>query len=485
MASTVRPLSSWDQVAPRRYVQQVYCFPFASEAPGAVAELRRALAGAALRLPDFAGRVVVQAWPPGRAALAHGDDGDGGAIGLRVADERDGFGFDYAGLRAAGFPARAFIGASFGLPHRLVEGDERGVPVVEVHARVIRGGLLLCIYIHHSLTDGLGMACFVAALAACTCGPAPADPAGHDGPVAAPRPTRGPAPGFELMRRCPEYCALSTPTGPLAFRPSAEAPACADKTGRIFVVSVGALDGLKAAVRRLRRSGGGDGQADGRAADASRPWPSTFACLAALTWAHATAARLAAASAAAPGRLPHAAAGVVGEARARRRRRRRLRGQRRGHGRGAGALARLVRAVEAALATLDGAFVAARTALFRAAPDPRLVGLDQDPDEPRDFIVNSWRHLGADTRWRLPGATTEGGGGGVAPDAVRRAQTAWNSGAATAATTRCSSRSTRRRWRRCAATGRGPPAGCAASSSEAPGRRPVDGRRLQSRDGMG
>jgi hypothetical protein len=94
------------------------------------------------------------------------------------------------------------------------------------------------------------------------------------------------------------------------------------------------------------------------------------------------------------------------------------------------ALDNVVQAIEAAIRGVDDDFVALRTAMIRAAPDPRLVGLATDPRDPRDFYFNTWRHFGAETRWSIPGLLGEGGDDiGLTPDAIRRAQSEWNMGA--------------------------------------------------------
>jgi hypothetical protein len=88
--------------------------------------------------------------------------------------------------------------------------------------------------------------------------------------------------------------------------------------------------------------------------------------------------------------------------------------------------------IDSSITSIDDEFVTTRTAMFRAAPDPRFVGVNLDPQDPLDFIVNSWRHLGGDVVFGLPGlkpAGDEPGERGRRADAVRRAQPAWNMGA--------------------------------------------------------
>jgi hypothetical protein len=86
----------------------------------------------------------------------------------------------------------------------------------------------------------------------------------------------------------------------------------------------------------------------------------------------------------------------------------------------------LVSSIMKHLGAIDEDYIATRTQMIRAAPDPRSVGVNLDPQDPLDFIMNSWRHLGADTQWCIPGS----GEDAVYPDAVRRVQNEWNMSAA-------------------------------------------------------
>ena len=94
------------------------------------------------------------------------------------------------------------------------------------------------------------------------------------------------------------------------------------------------------------------------------------------------------------------------------------------------ALDTAVGALEASVHTVDEDYVLRRTALIRTAPDPRLIGLAADSRDPREFYFNTWRHFGARARWGLPGLLGEedGSEGGVAAEAIRRAQGGWNLG---------------------------------------------------------
>ncbi|KAJ6445170.1 C-8 acyltransferase [Purpureocillium lavendulum] len=469
-----RQLSSWNQAAMRSYVRQVFCFPFCGASQGLESlrlHLASALAMATVRFPDYAARVFLEPGSAGKVSVG-GTCAD--KVSLRVFDQRSLFGWTYQQLRAAGFPAKAFVDPSFTVPYKLVEGGP-GIPVLEVHARVIEGGLLLCIYLHHSVSDGVGMTNFLSTFAACTrllpeCAPQqgihshgyPTD-IYKDLPDAVTLSLVTKMSFEELMSRCPEYGVLtnlSGPTAPLVQNPLVLMKAI-PKIGRIFKFSFGKIDSIKRAARQWRSTQG---------IPADSRYPSTYACLAALTWAFSTVSRFGA-----PDKVKmlqmkkldrakdstgvtcrmlmpaswarrvfqdasrHYAGNAVAmpEANAVLRtlfdvKRCPVNGNVPTTGRALGAL---VHCIETALSGIDDDFVATRTAMFRAAPDPRAIGVRLDATDARDFIFNSWRRFGADTAWGIPGVgagsmhAKAAAGGGLHPDAVRRAQETWNMGA--------------------------------------------------------
>ncbi|UNI17049.1 Omega-hydroxypalmitate O-feruloyl transferase [Purpureocillium takamizusanense] len=483
-----RQLDSWNQAAMRSYVRQVFCFPFCGGADSLGVEMLRlhlasALAMASKRFPDYAARVFLEPGSAGKVSIGRTSADQ---VSLRVMDQRTLFGWTYQQLKMAGFPAKAFVDPSFTVPYRLLEGGP-GIPVLEIHARVIEGGLLLCVYLHHSITDGMGMTNFLSVFADCT-----RRVSGHDrsnglrgsnlAPVRdvpmdiytdLPEETTArllqTAPFDGLMSRCPEYGTLPNlngPTSPLIPSPPTKT---IQKTGRIFRFSHAKIDVIKRVARQWRST---------RFVDAESRYPSTYACLAALTWAFSTATRFGVArkfkvlrankrertttttttttdvNGGVPCRMlmpatwasrafPEVSKTYAGNAVAMPEANvglRVLSDAARSSPDDAAAvklaaagnpLGAIVHCIETALASIDDGFVATRTAMFRAAPDPRVIGVRLDAADPRDFIFNSWRRFGADTVWGIPGteAGTGGGGDGVYPDAVRRAQVAWNMGA--------------------------------------------------------
>lgn len=424
MSSSRQLLGTWDQAAPRSWIRQVYCFQLQQWSHDTLEAMQQslivALERAAQQFPDFAARIALSKDQLGRLEIYTSPDN---RISLKVLDDRTSFDWDYAELKSAGFPAKAFVGPSFDLPHQLNMDGGLGVPVTEIHARLIKGGLLLCIYIHHSVTDGIGMTKFITALAAHTRGLS----LRCVGDAVSPAKRRvdldadlGSA--FmqkftydELIQKCPEFYTLPLPTGPHAIRSSAANPPfdSVPKTGRIFVFSQEKIKMMKDAARMLI----GEKSTLGTGAN----YPSTFACLAALTWAYTTTVRLEVSSMGDIGHGMEQSSGnglricriLLPASWARRVSADLARGY---SGNAVGmvevkcdaeslakatysspksvmtegkALSVLVDSIQRALASLDGDFVATRTAMMRAAADPRLIGVNLDPQDPHDFIVNS------------------------------------------------------------------------------------------------
>ncbi|KAL4731560.1 hypothetical protein ACLX1H_000533 [Fusarium chlamydosporum] len=440
-----RLLSPWDQIAPRAYIRLWYCFPH--HQIGSLDEVKEklvlALAGLSRHFPDLKRRIFLLSSKPGHLAIGLSDDTD---IPLKVSDERDSFSWTYSQLKSQGFPAKAFVGDSFDPSYRLIEG-EQGIPIFEINVRLIEGGLLLGIYGHHSIFDAGRMHTIIKSFAELSKDPTrkldiatttdlnrQSQVAGFDlTPIQ-------PAPSFnELVSHCVEYCLLSSPLGPTQFRvPKPGMPSNrTENTGRIFVIQDQVLNDLK---KKLAHT---------TSIDSQKHQPSTYTCLAALTWAHVTKARLSgtlspssslsdrarlmisvdwrqrvAMDTMSPNAgntiaLPIASVSISTI----------LAACNDDQDVACTALKTITRAVDETILSVNNDFVSLRTALFRACPDPRLIGLDFDLCDPRDFYFNTWRHFGTQTSWELPGLMSKDSTGAFAPDAVRRAQAGFTDGA--------------------------------------------------------
>ncbi|KAF5592956.1 anthranilate n-hydroxycinnamoyl benzoyltransferase [Fusarium subglutinans] len=305
------------------------------------------------------------------------------------------------------------------IPYRLEEEGE-GIPAFEVHVRLIDAGLLLGIYGHHSIFDAGRLDIVISCFAELTKDPkktleitVPAR-LSDKAFIAVPVPL---APDLkELLSRCPEYRLLSSPLGPTQFR---------DQT-----------------IRALKDELAYPGLTD------SKHLPSAFTCLAAITWAHVTNSRIANGS-------PKASLAEDARLMISVDWRRRVTGNTIGSISGNSialpiasinkstilaacnedqriaysAVAAIARAIDEAILSVNDDFVAARTALFHWVPDPRLIGLDFDLSDPLDFYLETWREFGTRTRWDFPGLDNQDCVRGLAPDALRRAQAAFGTGA--------------------------------------------------------
>lgn len=366
-------------------------------------------------------------------------------IPLRIRDDRQSYPWTYAELKAQGFPARAFVNKSFDLPYQLTEKDD-GIPVFEVHLRLIEGGLLLCIYLHHSISDGTAAHNVVSSFAQLTtCSEIKVDIA--DIHVDLPEKLHSETDQsssytfHSLLSKCPEYHALPSPSGPTQFRmpPIGTLWRDIERTGLIFSIGAPKVDDLK---QKLARHNG--------------RIHSTFTCLAALTWAYVTKARLNSSNnllVSSPKEkitLPEdvrlmisldwrkrafvdimgsSAGNTVALPKTTLSTETVLAACSSDEEISLGSLATITRAIDDLVRSVDDSFVLLRTMLFRKSPDPRLIGVDADPRDPRDFYFNSWRHFGGHTRWQIPGVVEDNDAGGFMPDAIRRAQADWNMGA--------------------------------------------------------
>ncbi|CEI67805.1 hypothetical protein FVEN_g9609 [Fusarium venenatum] len=448
---TYRVLGTWDQVAPRAYIRLWYCFP--CEETASLNDLKEYLKPTLSTLseifPDLKGRISLLSNPPGCLAISSADDT---AIPLKASDQRDTYGWTYSKLKSQGFPAKAFIGESFDPSYRLVEGQP-GIPSFEINIRLIKGGLLLGIYGHHSIFDAGHMHTVIKAFAKLTNNNTRmVDIATSINPNTESRVVENdvtevqPAMDFEeLLSRCPEYRFLSYPLGPTQFRVPESGMQSIDiqNTGRIFVIEDQLLYDLKKELTHVS------------SINSQTYHSSTFTCLTAITWAHVTKARLSS-----NGSLSSLSSTEISFPKEARLMisvdwRRRISTNAASNSAGntialpiasvriqtilaacnsdrvvaCSALADIVLAIEQAVLSVDDDFVALRTALFCASPDLRLIGLDFDLCDPLDFYFNTWRHFGTQTSWGLPGLANQELNGGFTADAIRRAQASFANGA--------------------------------------------------------
>ncbi|KAI1331540.1 hypothetical protein F5Y16DRAFT_360197 [Xylariaceae sp. FL0255] len=421
-------LSVWNQCAPRVYLCVVLCFPFDNERrEGAVQHIHHALRRLAAERPIFASRLH-----PGQHGKIIIGRSRAHSIPFEVADNIDDGLSHYGELRDEEFPPARFIHSRFGIPGGMDPLSPR--PVSKVQAAFTNGGLLLSIYLHHSLADGASLRVFLESFGNAT----------RDITSDLPSDQKLRIPGVRsscthshklldtsafkrLMTSCPEYTTLpdlSGPTQPRFYKvgtPISEI----DRVGKIFVFKTEQLQELRELIKEKNES-------------AERP--TAYTSLAALAFAHITEAQTNATgfldgiepspypslwnsvnwrTRAFPGATDdyfgNAALPVLTKA---------SREQLIDVCRDDRALAQLAIQVRQSIDAVDEDHVSRRMAMMAQAPDPRILGVNYDPRSPECLAFNTWRHFGADVEWNIPGVSV------TKPDAIRRASGGWNMGSA-------------------------------------------------------
>ncbi|KAF2471714.1 trichothecene 3-O-acetyltransferas-like protein [Lindgomyces ingoldianus] len=177
MAYSTLHLSLMDQSAVRAYIRNLLIFPFPdmSQAEDAVNTLREGFQATVAQLPYLAGTLGPVDPESGRLTLRYpkevSDVQDSGlfSFDMILADRQ----YTYERLKKEGMPPSAFPGTTYaprslrdhpGMESPIAEGvlsfKEFSAPVLGVHAFFIPGGLVLSMYLHHSVSDGTGMNTF-------------------------------------------------------------------------------------------------------------------------------------------------------------------------------------------------------------------------------------------------------------------------------------------------------------------------------------
>ncbi|EFX00145.1 anthranilate n-hydroxycinnamoyl/benzoyltransferase [Grosmannia clavigera kw1407] len=454
---TITRLPAWDQASMRSYIRVVLCFAFDNTAiDAAVQHIRGSLKRLACQRPAFSGSIEVHAGGIVHLRTSNKPQLGEATIPFTTVDISSKFPYaSFDELKEASFPPAAFVAPHFNQPCVVGEGLP-GVPVAVVKAFIIPGGLLLGIYFNHAVADGDCLRVFLEAFAGQTChqpsfGPSTME---HHVPLSR-RQINGTDIGLEkLLERIPEYSILDEPLGPTMPRLRAEGVPMDEipKIGKIFVFNNERLNELRSFIaaessRTQKKTGTGCCRPLFQNGDVGANYINytNYTCLAALTWAHITRARLADknryvpysadldetallqtmvnwktrafkeknkdyfgnATAVAATQVPTRA--VLVEAASDRSR-----------------LAELVATIDKTISSVDEDYVRDRTEFFTRVPDPRLIGLRFDPRTPQDLGFNTWRFFGSDTKWTIPGVGSGSGRGATSPDVVRRMQDAWN-----------------------------------------------------------
>lgn len=443
-------LSSFAQAATRQYIQAVYCFPYNNHTPkqATTEHLRASIARLEEQCPLLAGTLHMSP-EEGIVSVRPG----GGKIPFQVfissgqqlapTDDLNYFDSYYSLLASHGFPPQAFVHDFLELDGELGLG-KGPVPVCHVRATFIPEGLLIWLSIHNTMADDHCLGQFAACFAAAT----RREPVPAGTPLSPvldlPKdPIWGPATLATLGRACPEFDILLYP---------GESPSLPDplpggiplgaipKTGKIFTFRLDRLEELRSRVYSASGAGAGP--------------PSIDACLAALSMAYVTQARLEAESGLGPEDDDPHTAKLVTRVNWRDRVGRGVAAEYFGNAAitlltriplgevedacadgTMAAMARLVAEIGASVASVGEDAVRRRHALFHRVGDTRRLLLRVDCRRPAELEFSSWRgSLGADSPWDIPGVLSG------RPDAVRRAQGDWNIGSALVLPARSESR---------------------------------------------
>ncbi|PVH71987.1 hypothetical protein DL98DRAFT_520715 [Cadophora sp. DSE1049] len=156
-------LSELDQIMPRLYVRWLLCIPVSQTSPSKMATVKILESGikdTLASLPVLQGIIVSKSSNPSRLEVQVPKERP--VFDLRV-QHHDGDHDDtlptYESLKEAEFPASS-------LPDKILTPLEiTPLPVLDIMATFIRGGLLLCIKCHHVVIDGGGMGLVIKFLA--------------------------------------------------------------------------------------------------------------------------------------------------------------------------------------------------------------------------------------------------------------------------------------------------------------------------------
>ncbi|KAJ0117006.1 hypothetical protein J7T55_003421 [Diaporthe amygdali] len=426
----MQSLSDFDQASIRSYTQIALTFPLAqgTSTTAVIQHLRSSLARLGEKLPFLAGRVRLRKTRFGEEAyISPGNTGD---IPLRIAilagqqfNVAEVVGSSYAKLAARGFPAHAFVHPALDLNDDF-KIEEKPVPVAHVRVSVVTGGLILLLSLHHTAGDGYSLQLFADSFAAATRRERiPGENLSLD--LKLPNEQRPySATLLDLSRTCPEFNILLNPNSSPGLEdtlPGGVPIGAIPKTGKIFVFDFGRLQKLRDMVYM--------------ASGPETKRPTVFACLAAFTWAHVTRARLKSEVGFAPKHedsneaklfipvdfrgqfsketevyfgnavvtVPTRASVSEVESAC--------------DGKNLKPLATLLAKVAATISGVDEAAVLRREDLFSRIGDCRRLVLRQDRRIPGQLQFNTWRFMGGDTSWSLPGVGTK-----RKPDSIRRIQ---------------------------------------------------------------
>lgn len=452
-------LSMWNQYSPRVYIGLALCFPFEGTDQASLLRAERHIRKSLDRLgearPDFSAKLTVGT--DGYASLQRCPKFK---IPLDViSDDKhstEQHNDAYETHKKSGFAPGLFIDKSLVSDGAL--GAEEGVPASKVSLKFVNGGLYLLIHIHHSLFDGCSMGIFLDCFAAQTRSenvdylnhptqqllPGLEDGANGDRHVQKSNPLRDQI--FESsVARCPEYTILHDKSGPTQPKLEHGAVPMSEirRTGKVFVFRNDRLQKLRETIQHELQL---------------TKLPTSYTVLSALAWAHIVQARnghenyLSGEQCNANGqaqiydRTSNEGSGkesslwnsVNWRPRANKEEAKEYFGNAvlpvvtrlplknvLSACRSTKDLAKFVIPhVRATITSVNQEYVNKREDMMRAAPDPRMIGVNYDPRMREMVHFNTWRHFGASTEWAIPGVPVS------RAEAIRRVHGDWNLGTA-------------------------------------------------------
>ncbi|KAK8050157.1 hypothetical protein PG994_011887 [Apiospora phragmitis] len=410
------PLSIWNQHAPRVNISVVLCFPHDGQsAQHTMSHLESRLAVLARERPLFAARLRVD--PSSGVILISQSPQNEIPLEWSVGNE----GERYDEMKSKGFPPDLFLGPST-KPSVGLDDTEKCTPACTVHVRFVRGGLFLVSNLQHAVCDGETLKEFLECFAAETRGDALLGPSNQSFPNLARQQTTS-SDGFrDLVAKCPEYTTLPDMNGPTQPRYlEGETPLQEiDKVGKIFTFSVKRIKYLQ----RLTCPEPSDNDVS-----------TTYECLAALAFTHIVRARIETEEFIGSAEEMDVATlwnsvnwktrafidrtkDYLGNATfptfATMPKTRLLEATD-----DTAKLAEIIPLITQSVYAIDDKYAEQRLEMLIACPDPQMIGVNSDPRQSNYLAFNTWRHFGADAKWKIPGVPV------MKPDAIRRGLPTW------------------------------------------------------------
>ncbi|KAK8103444.1 uncharacterized protein PG998_010477 [Apiospora kogelbergensis] len=336
------------------------------------------------------------------------------------------FGYNYSQFAAAGFPLHAFVHPRFNRSGPLSEDLS---PTFQIHVYWIEGGLLLSVAYHHAFSDAECARMFLEAFAAQTRHETIQLP--RDCVLILPETPMTEPKDFETLakKEFTDYALLPDKSGPLNIVLSpggADFSGFPSFTGTVFEIEDAKIKELSQSIHNY---------AQGRFI---KP-PSSYVCLAALTWAFVVKARMEAEqdkycpenehggesrmlnNVNFRSKIPDESGDYWGDAAAALSSYMALPDLIRCCDEDLEKLTDVVETITATIETVDRDYVLRLRDLYAAAGDPRRLGFKWDPRTPQNIGFTTWRYAGADSEWNIPGVFSVD----RKPDAIAPASPTW------------------------------------------------------------